>query len=310
MSKKISSRLNPLISALHFAIRSLPAKQASDLMAFVLSKAGGSFVKSVNMRRNIREIFPEMSEPEVDALSREMLANFGRHIAEIAHIPDFRDGKNGARVDWVTTDGSVFDGTGPAIYVGAHVGSWELSPLIFKQVNKPLTVIYSKNKNPVVDDLMLAQRAETGATYVEKLKALRPCYHALERGESIALLVDQRVNPGIEVEFFGRQTAITRIPARLATGFDCPVIPFEIIRMAPGHLRVAFQEPIMPDGRKGKQAEFDITQKIARAIESSITRNASHWFCSKLRWKRVDRERLQQQALENAALEPKSQKEV
>ncbi|WP_223421251.1 lysophospholipid acyltransferase family protein [Tateyamaria pelophila] len=304
MPKKISKRFNPLISALHFAIRRLPAKQATALMAFVLSKAGSSFVKSTNMRRNIQEAFPELEEGKADALANEMLANFGRHIAEVAHIPDFRDGKNGTRIDWITSDGSTFDGKGPVIYVGAHVGSWELSPLLFHQLKQPLTVIYSQNKNPIIENLLAAHRAETGAIYVEKFKALRPCFQALDRSECIALLVDQRVNAGIEVDFFGRTTAITRLPARLATGFNCPIVPFEIIRVAPGHLRVTFQEPILPEGRKGKEAEFDLTQKIANAIEGSITRNASHWFCSKLRWKRADRERMKLQALENATVKP------
>lgn len=300
MVKKIPKRFSPLIAALHFTIRRLPAKQAAALMAYVLTKGSNIFVKPTNMRRNIRQVFPEMDEPAVEALANEMLANFGRHIAEIAHATDFRDGLNGARIDTATADGSPFEGKGPAIYVGGHVGSWELSPLVFQQQNQPVTVIYSQNKNPIVDTLLQAQRDETGAKYVEKTKALRPCFQALDRGESIALLVDQRVSPGIDVEFFGQTAAVTRLPARLATGFNCPIIPFEVVRIEPGHLRVMFQEPILPNGQKGKQAEFELTQKVADAVQASITRNAESWFCSKLRWKRVDREKLRLQALENA----------
>lgn len=303
MPKTVSNRFNPLIGAIHFAIRRLPIKHASALMAFVMTKGGNAFVKSVNMRRNIREAFPDLEATEVDALASQMLASFGRHVAEISHISDFRDGVNGARIDWSTPDGSEFTGEGPAIYVGGHVGSWELAPLVFQHVGRPITVIYSPNKNPIIDNLLLAQRAETGGKYVEKIKALKPCFQALDRGESVALLVDQRVSPGIDVEFFGQTAAVTRLPARLATGFNCPIIPFETVRLAPGHLRVNFQEPILPDGQKGKQAEFELTQKIADAVQASITRNAGAWFCSKLRWKRVDRERNAQQAREKAALQ-------
>ena len=59
-------------------------------MAFVLTKGSNIFVKSHNMRTNIRYIFPNMEETKVEEIAQQMLANFGRHIAEIAHISDFR----------------------------------------------------------------------------------------------------------------------------------------------------------------------------------------------------------------------------
>lgn len=307
MGKQIPKRFSPLISVLYFAIKHLPVKSASALMAYVLTKGSNVFVKPNNMRSNIREVFPELDKPAVDALSKEMLANFGRHIAEIAHISDFSDGRRGTCIDCSTPEGMTFDGKGPAIYVGGHVGSWELSPLIFKQKNQPITVIYSKNSNPIVDGMLRSQRRLTGASYVEKNKALKPCFHALNRGESIALLVDQRVDPGIDVEFLGQTAAITRLPARLATGFNCPIIPFEVVRIKPGHLRVVLQSPIVPDGRKGKQAEVELTQKVANAVQKSIRRNAEIWFCSKLRWKRVDKERLRDQNFEGAPLKPREE---
>jgi lauroyl/myristoyl acyltransferase len=47
----------------------------------------------------------------------------------------------------------------------------------------------------------------------------------------------------------------------------------------------------MPLGRKGKKVEFELTQKLATAVEQAITRNIEMWFCSKLRWKGVDRKK-------------------
>ncbi|MDA9224857.1 MAG: lysophospholipid acyltransferase family protein [Tateyamaria sp.] len=291
MAKKIPKYINPLISFLHFAVRNLPTKKASALMAFVLTKGSNIFVKSHNMRTNIRYIFPNMEETKVEEIAQQMLANFGRHIAEIAHISDFRYDQKGARIDTVMANGLAFDGKGPAIYVGAHVGSWELSALIFDKQKQPVTVIYTENKSPIIENLLQKYRNQTGAKYVEKQKALKPCYKALDRGESVALLVDQRVRTGIDVEFLGHNATFTRLPARLAINYDCPIIPFEVIRVEPGHLRVSFQAPIMPLGRKGKKVEFELTQKLATAVEQAITRNIEMWFCSKLRWKGVDRKK-------------------
>ncbi|MGA9408835.1 MAG: lysophospholipid acyltransferase family protein [Roseobacter sp.] len=295
MAKQIPNYLNPFITVFHLAITRLPFKTASSLMAFVLANSGRTLTKSGNMRKNIREVFPDLEEPAVEELTKKMLANFGRHIAEILHIASFKKGKRGLCIDFSTPEGATFDGKGPAIYVGAHVGSWEFLPLVFNQKNQPITVIYSQHDNSVVNNLLMQQRRQMGANYVEKNKALRPCFEALNRGEAVALLVDQRVNPGIDVDFFGRPTAISRIPAGLAASFNCPIVPFEVVRIKPGHLRVVFQEAIVPDGKKDKQAQLKVTQEIANSLQESIIRNADTWFCSKLRWKRVDKEKIRAQ---------------
>jgi KDO2-lipid IV(A) lauroyltransferase len=188
-----------------------------------------------------------------------------------------------------TPEGASLDDHGAAIYVGAHVGSWELMPLVLNRNSRPVTVIYTENVTPFIAQRLSRMREETGARYVEKSTALKPCIRALEQGGSIALLVDQRVDPGIDVNFFGRPTTMTRFPARLATRFNRPIIPFEVVRTGPGQLRVIFQDPIVPDGATGKQAEAALTQRMAKAIEASIKRNAESWFCSKLRWKEADK---------------------
>lgn len=291
MSKRLPKILSPIIAAVHFAATRLPFKIAQPLMAFIMGTGGPIFIKSRNMRTNICDVFPDLDEAAREALIKTILANFGRHIGEILHTASFRDSTHGLRIDLSTPDGVTFDAKGPAIYVGAHVGSWELFPLIFKQKSQPLTVIYSQNEHPMLDTLLMDQRTQTGAMYVEKNKALRPCIQALSRGESVALLVDQRVKQGIDVDFFGRLTAISRLPALLATKFDCPVIPFEVVRMGRGHLRVVFQDAILPDGEKGKQAEGTLTQAIASNVQDSIVRNAESWFCTKTRWRPEDREK-------------------
>ena len=289
MAKRIPNRFSPFISVIHSLVRLLPAKTASELMARVLGVSSKSFLKTKNIQINIRDVFPDLDDQSVKSLSGQMVENFGRHVAEIVHIPAFRDGRQGTSIVVQTPEGASLDDHGAAIYVGAHVGSWELMPLVLNRNSRPVTVIYTENVTPFIDQRLSRMREETGACYVEKSTALKPCIRALEQGGSIALLVDQRVDPGIDVDFFGRLTTMTRFPARLATRFNRPIIPFEVVRTGPGQLRVVFQDPIVPDGATGKQAEAALTQRMAKAIEASIKRNAESWFCSKLRWKEADK---------------------
>jgi KDO2-lipid IV(A) lauroyltransferase len=111
----------------------------------------------------------------------------------------------------------------------------------------------------------------------------------MKKGESIGLLVDQRVKRGVKVSFFGNPTIFTDLPARLAIKFKCPIIPIEAVRTGPGHCQVMIHEPIWPDEKRGKQAISDLTQQITRVIEDSIRKRPGEWHCNKARWKERDR---------------------
>lgn len=305
MTKKIPRHMNPLIASLHFVVRTLPFRIAQPLIAFLIGNSGGFLIKTKNIKRNISEVFPDLSGPQVDTLVKKMLANTGRHIAETAHMKSFKERKHGLRIDYTTPEGMVFDGKGPAIYVGAHVGSWEMFPILMAEKKQPFTIIYTAHENAILNGLMMKPRLETGVKYVEKSKALRPCLKALRNGESIGLLVDQRVSPGVEAEFFGKPASFTPMPARLATAYNCPIITFDVIRIKPGHLRAVFRPAILPNGEKGPEAEARLTQEIATSIQGSITRNAESWFCSKLRWKSTDKKKLAaQNQIKGSASQP------
>ena len=289
MPKRIPNRYSLIILAIYLIVRVLPIKSASELMARVLGVSSKTFLKTKNIKSNIRDVFPDMDGQSAEALTKEMVENFGRHIAEIAHIPAFRDARRGTSITVRIPEGSSLEDHGPAINVGAHVGSWELAPLVLQRIGHPVTIIYTENVNRFVNKLLSRMREQTGAQYVEKSNALRACMKALEQGPSVGLLVDQRVPSGIYVDFFGRPTKMTRFPAMLAIRFNCPIIPIEVVRLGTGQMRVDFQDPIMPDGITGKPAELELTQRMAEAIEESIKRNAGSWFCSKLRWKAADK---------------------
>ncbi len=285
MPKPMPKGLRPLIAFGHFALGALPVRTASNLMAYALGRKGGSVLNMATMKANLHDAFPHLDGGAVDALSTKIAENFGRLTAEIVHIGTFKKGRQGTCIDISAPDGMVVDGRGPVIFVGAHVGCWELLPLAFGSNAKNVTIIYSRNKSPVVDKVLHMLRPKTGASYVEKSKGLRPCVEALDKGGALALLVDQRVDSGLEVDFFGRPTVVTRLPARLAMRFGCPIIPFEITRPAAGQLRMTFQDAIMPDAFEGPDPEAAITQRVAHVVQDSITRNADSWFCNKRRWK-------------------------
>src|ERR1700710_434066 len=57
---------------------------------------------------------------------------------------------------------------------------------------------------------------------------------SLSAGEHLGMVVDQHFSRGVDVTFFGRTCKANPSIARLARGFDCPVVGVRVIRL-PGH---------------------------------------------------------------------------
>lgn len=264
----------------------LPLRYASEFMALVTGNFSGFFIKERAIKRNLYQAFPGIDKAELDALTRRATANFGRLVAELVHISSFHRDGNGTALRAIGSLEYPFETRGPAVYVSAHLGNWELMPILFKREGMPLHIIHTQLDEPMIDRELMALRRKTGANYVEKDNALRACIAALKEGEPIALLVDQRVESGLDVEFFSRPTTFTRFPARMALRFGCPIIVAESVRLRPGNVEVVFHPPIWPDGDDDEETERALTQAMAAIIEACIRRNPAQWFCTKVRWKK------------------------
>jgi KDO2-lipid IV(A) lauroyltransferase len=277
-----------LAAAVVTLLRVLPAKMASDLMALFAGRFTRFLVREKVIRENLRAAFPGLDQPALDAITKKIAANFGRLVAEVAHIPTYVAGEQGTNVSASGSFDYTLEQSGQAIYVSAHLGNWELIPIVLRRRSRPI-IIYSLIGNPVIDNMLLSLRRKTGANYVEKSEALRACIEALKRGDSIGLLIDQRVERGIDVSFFGRPSILTNLPARMALKFNCPIIPVEAVRAGPCHCQVMFHAPIWPGAKRGKQAVRELTQQMARVVEDAIRMRPDEWFCDKRCWKKLDR---------------------
>jgi KDO2-lipid IV(A) lauroyltransferase len=284
--------LNPakgIVSAAFFTLlRVLPVRMASDCMAFFTGKLARHIIREKVVRRNLITAFPDLDQSTLDTITKNIAESFGRCTAEIAHIPTYATGKQGTKISASGSLDYTFEQLGQGIFVTAHLGSWELTPILLRRNSRPL-IIYSKIGEPMIDNKLMSLRQKAGANYVEKSEALKACIKTMKAGESIGLLVDQRVSRGVDVTFFGRPTLFTDLPARLALKFNRPIIPIEGVREAPGHCKVIIHPPIWPGEKRDKQAVGELTQQMATVIEDCIRKRPGEWHCNKNRWKTADR---------------------
>lgn len=243
------------------------------------------------LTRNLSVAFPEKSKPQIEQLAREVWGSVGRLLAEYPHLGtlcvDERDARIETVLDW---DLESYRRTGrPAVFVTAHLANWEMAAASVVAMGFPLAVVYTPLKNPVLDRMLQRKRQPMGCDFVAKTVAGRQLVRALRDGQSIGLLVDQRVGDGVPVPFFGREAITSITPARLALKFGCDLVPVQVERLDGARFRVTYHDPVKPDTEAAddQQKALEMTRRINEHFESWIRKRPEQWICWKRRWPRT-----------------------
>ena len=175
----------------------------------------------------------------------------------------------------------------------AHLGNWEISAATARRLGVPLTVVYSRQANPIAEWLVQRRRRDLGCRFVAADDSIRPLLNELRTGRSIGLLVDLRVESGEPLPFCGHDTATTLVPARLALKFGCPLVPVRVERMRPAHLRVTLCDPVLPDAAAARDAQArQMMAEVNALFEAWIVARPDQWQCFQNRWPKSTRKRL------------------
>ncbi|MGH7088397.1 MAG: lauroyl acyltransferase, partial [Stellaceae bacterium] len=237
--------------AIYGFFRLLPLDWASAFGGFLARSIGPRLGASKRAVINLRQAMPELGEARIAEIVRGMWDNLGRVIAEYPHLGE---------IDVFDPDGRVaHEGIGealtcrdqgkPCLFFSAHYGHWEIAAIAAVQASFPTITVYRPPNNPFIDRLLAEARRPVGSTFIPKGPAAgRRLVEALESGASLLMLVDQKMNDGIPVPFFGRKAMTAPALARLALRFRCPVVPTRIERLAGAHFRITILPPLpLPD---------------------------------------------------------------
>ena len=117
---------------------------------------------------------------------------------------------------------------------------------VLTQSGLPVRITYRKINNPYIDARVRKQRERYGTKFlVQKSghKGGRELFEALNNGESIALLNDQKFNTGLSVPFFGEEVMTAQGATRLALKTGHPLLPMAVTRDG-ANFTVTFYDPI------------------------------------------------------------------
>ncbi len=250
--------------------------------------------KSEKVAENLRLAFPEKSQGEIAALTREVWRGAGALIGEYPNLPRIA-AEAEQRVEIVVRGevAAFADPQRPAIFVTAHYGAWELSLLLAGHFGFPLTAMYNfdfLHSNPQIARRVEASRDSLPCELIPRQSGVRPLVRALSEGRSIGLVVDYRFDDCEPIPFFERDAYTTTLPARLALRFGCELVPVRVDREEPGHYRATVYPPVTPEDPEADPREQarQMTRKINQHFESWIRERPEQWLCMKRRWPKTE----------------------
>jgi len=266
----------------------LPLDWASGLGGFLARKLGPRLGLNKRARRNLSRAMPELSPGDIERIIAGMWDNLGRLVAEYPHLGAYRVYDGDGRVEIVGAE-NIRAQAAPgkhAIFFSGHFGNWEVAPLAVTQAGLGTVEIYRAANNPLVDRLINRARSVIGSELVPKgTVAARRAIAAIQEGRHIAMLVDQKMNDGIAVPFFGRPAMTAPALARLALRYDCAVIPVRVDRIAGARFRITAETPLpLPRSGDNEADTLALMTSVNQVLERWIRERPEHWFWLHRRW--------------------------
>jgi KDO2-lipid IV(A) lauroyltransferase len=107
----------------------------------------------------------------------------------------------------------------------------------------------------------------------------------LMKGGYLGLLIDQKMNDGIESILFGHSAMTAPALAALALRFRCPVIPGYMVRLGPARLKLVVEPPLpLPDTGDRHEDLATLTRQVNACLERWITAAPADWLWFHRRW--------------------------
>ena len=275
-----------IISILFLIFRIVGYRFASNFGNLIGKLLGPIFRSKEIIKKNIKIFSPTIKENEINKIIKKMWGNYGRILAEYPYIPSFRKKKldNYLMIDGLENLEKIKKSKKPALFISGHFNNFELMAMTIEREGVDLFAVYRPLNNKFLNLIMEYLRKKyICKNQIEKgLKGLRKALALFKKGKSLAIMIDQRVSEGMDIELFGKNAFTTTIPAQFVKKFGCIIQPVYIQRIDSVHFKVVFDEHITFE--KNQSIE-EITKYLNKWLEKKITKNPDQWIWTHNRWK-------------------------
>ncbi|WP_176559723.1 lysophospholipid acyltransferase family protein [Teichococcus rhizosphaerae] len=269
-----------IVEGLIALARWLGPRRASALGGAVTRALGPWLPVSRIGRRNLELAFPASDAAWRERVLRGAWENLGRTALELPHIPALQRTESGPGWELVGAE-HIPPGETRMIFVSAHLANWEVLPLVAAQFGLRMGSLYRAPDNPHVDAALLRMREGGQALdlFPKGSRGARLALRHLAAGHALGLLVDQKLNEGLELPFLGHPAMTAPAPAELALRFRCPLIPAHVERIGPGRFRIVLEPPLaLPDTGDRHADARSVMLAVNRRMEAWVRARPEEWL--------------------------------
>ena len=267
--------------------RIFPIDLVSDFGSWLFRRLGPLTGAHHVARVNFRIAFPDATDRELRGLLDAQWGQLGRWFAEFPILD--RIIADPGRVEVVGAErlAAIRDGASPVVFVSGHFSSFEIMPAVIIHAGVTCQITYRATNNPYVDARIRRSRERYGVTLFapKGTDGARELLRALSRGESVALMNDQKFNGGVASPLFGMQAMTAPGPSSFALRYGVPLTPMSVQRKDKARFRVVVHDDIRLDDTGDRTA--DIAAGVARInafIEERVRERPTEWFWVHKRW--------------------------
>ena len=274
-----------LIKLFFFILIIIGYKNGSNLGDFI-GRLFGPIFRSKKLIENNLEKSGIVDKKNYNKIISKIYGNYGRILAEYPFLKAFRNNKLNKfiEIDGLENLNKIKREKRRAVFISGHFNNFELMALQIEKAGINLCAIYRPLNNVFLNKTMEEIRENfICKNQIKKGRSgTRQIIENIKKGNSVALMIDQRVREGIKINFFGKPASTTTIPAQLIKKYKCDLVPIYIERRKNNYFKMFVSEPIKIRDNKSIK---EITEHLNKILEKMILKNVDQWIWTHDRWK-------------------------
>jgi len=292
--KKIFKYLTYPLEALFFVLIVfigfiLPFSWGSAVGSSLVGTLGPLLTKKTQIaRRNFQLAGLNFTKEQQDKIIKGMWQNLGRTFLEYIRLSyQHPFGKKSPyTIEGIEHLDTLIHDKKPGLLFSAHYGNWEVGTYIAQKRGLKTAQITRFLNNPLTRCLVNAVHRRIARKVIPKGPlGAKEIMKELKSGHHVSMLADQKMNDGMPAPFFGRDAMTAPAFARMALKFDCPIVPFQVIRIKGIKCKVIYYPPlVMPKGGTDQDKALSILKQMNDCIEGWIREHPEQWFWIHRRW--------------------------
>ena len=274
-----------LIKLFFFILIIIGYKNGSNLGDFI-GRLIGPIFRSKKLIENNLEQSGIVDKKNYNKIISKIYGNYGRILAEYPFLKAFRNNKLNKfiEIEGLENLNKIKREKRRAVFISGHFNNFELMALQIEKAGINLCAIYRPLNNVFLNKTMEEIRENfICKNQIKKGRSgTRQIIENIKKGNSVALMIDQRVREGIKINFFGKPASTTTIPAQLIKKYKCDLVPIYIERRKNNYFKMFVSEPIKIGNNKSIK---EITEHLNKILEKMILKNVDQWIWTHDRWK-------------------------